>query len=281
MKSLKIFIPRNICGKFISFNNILETSKCVINSVRFGSTVDPKEVEFFDKICHDWWDPNGQVFLLHKFNRNRIQFIRDGLVNTGIIKGDTDLPLKNTKILDVGCGGGILSEPLARIGAEVTGIDSSSQLIDVAKKHALLDSDLLGRLNYLHTNVEDFKEENKEKYDAVVASEIIEHVSDPQLFLKCCSAIVKPGGSLFITTPNKTLPSWLIVIIAAEYIFKYTPIGTHDWNKFIPIEEVQRMLEIYGLKTKLIHGLMYNPIKREWIWTSNASILYALQAVKK
>lgn len=281
MKSLKISMRRNTYGKFISFNNISETSKCVINSVRFGSTVDPKEVEFFEKMSNDWWDPNGHLSLLHQFNRNRIQFVRDGLANTGIIKGDTSLPLKGTKILDVGCGGGILSEPLARIGAEVTGIDTSLQLIDVAKKHALLDSDLLGRLNYVQTTVENFEKENKEKYDAVVASEVIEHVIDPQLFLKCCSAIVKPGGSLFITTPNRTLLSWLSVIVATEYILKYMPIGTHEWNKFISPEEVQRLLEIYGLKTKLIHGLMYNPLKREWIWSSNTSIFYALHALKK
>lgn len=281
MKSLKILMRCNTYGNFISFNNISETSKCVINSVRFGSTIDPKEVEFFEKMSNDWWDPNGRVFLLHQLNRNRIQFVRDGLANTGIIKGDTNLPLKGTKILDVGCGGGILSEPLARIGAEVTGIDTSLQLIDVAKKHALLDSDLLGRLNYVQTSVENFEKENKEKYDAVVASEIIEHVIDPQLFLKCCSAIVKPGGSLFITTPNRTLLSWLSVIIAAEYIFKYIPIGTHEWNKFISPEEVQRLLEIYGLKTKLIHGLMYNVLKHEWIWSSNTSMFYALHAFKK
>ncbi|XP_043495248.1 ubiquinone biosynthesis O-methyltransferase, mitochondrial isoform X3 [Polistes fuscatus] len=255
MKSLKILMRRNTYGNFISFNNISETSKCVINSVRFGSTIDPKEVEFFEKMSNDWWDPNGRVFLLHQLNRNRIQFVRDGLANTGIIK--------------------------ARIGAEVTGIDTSLQLIDVAKKHALLDSDLLGRLNYVQTSVENFEKENKEKYDAVVASEIIEHVIDPQLFLKCCSAIVKPGGSLFITTPNRTLLSWLSVIIAAEYIFKYVPIGTHEWNKFISPEEVQRLLEIYGLKTKLIHGLMYNVLKHEWIWSSNTSMFYALHAFKK
>lgn len=232
-------------------------------------------------MSNDWWDPNGHLFLLHQFNRNRIQFVRDGLANTGIIKGDTNLPLKGTKILDVGCGGGILSEPLARIGAEVTGIDTSLQLIDVAKKHALLDSDLLGKLNYVQTTVENFEKENKEKYDAVVASEVIEHVIDPQLFLKCCSAIVKPGGSLFITTPNRTLLSWLSVIIAAEYILKYIPMGTHEWNKFISPEEVQRLLEIYGLKTKLIHGLIYNPLKHEWIWSSNTSMFYALHAFKK
>ncbi|KAI4477141.1 hypothetical protein M0804_012962 [Polistes exclamans] len=281
MKSRKILMRSNTYGKFISFNNISETFKCVINSVRFGSTIDPKEIEFFEKMSNDWWDPNGHLFLLHQFNRNRIQFVRDGLANTGIIKGDTNLPLKGTKILDVGCGGGILSEPLARIGAEVTGIDTSLQLIDVAKKHALLDSDLLGKLNYVQTTVENFEKENKEKYDAVVASEVIEHVIDPQLFLKCCSAIVKPGGSLFITTPNRTLLSWLSVIIAAEYILKYIPMGTHEWNKFISPEEVQRLLEIYGLKTKLIHGLIYNPLKHEWIWSSNTSMFYALHAFKK
>ncbi|XP_015188000.1 PREDICTED: ubiquinone biosynthesis O-methyltransferase, mitochondrial [Polistes dominula] len=281
MMSQKIFMRRSIYGKLISFNNVSETSKCVINNVRFESTVDPKEIEFFSKMNNEWWDPNGHLRLLHLLNPNRVKFVRDGLANTGMIKGDTSLPLKGTKIVDVGCGGGILSEPLARIGAEVTGIDTSAQLIDIAKKHALLDSDLLGRLNYVQTDIETFEKENKEKYEAVVASEVIEHVNDPQLFLKCCSAIVKPGGSLFITTPNRTLLSWMSVICAAEYLLKIVPVGTHEWNKFIPPEEVQRWLENYGLKTKLIHGLMYNPLKREWIWSSNTTMFYALHAYKK
>ncbi|KAL2742211.1 hypothetical protein V1477_009840 [Vespula maculifrons] len=282
MKSLKIVMLRNMGGKFILRNNSSETPKYVTNSIRpIGSSVDSKEIEFFGKLNNKWWDPNGHLALLHIMNHIRVQFVRDGLANTGIIKDDTNLPLEGTKIVDIGCGGGIFSEPLARIGAEVTGIDNSLELIDVAKEHASLDSTLSGKLNYIQTTIEEFEKENIEKYDAVIASEVLEHVADPRLFLKSCSSIIKPGGSLFITTINKTLPSWLGAIIAAEYILKLVPIGTHDWDKFISPEEVQRSLEICGLKTKLIHGMIFNPIKYEWSWSSNTSINYALHAIKQ
>ncbi|XP_046819233.1 ubiquinone biosynthesis O-methyltransferase, mitochondrial-like [Vespa crabro] len=282
LRNLKIVMLRTVDRKFISRNNSSETPKYVTNNVRpIESTIDSKEIEFFGKLNNKWWDPNGHLALLHIMNPIRIQFIRDGLANTGIIKDDTNLPLKGTKIIDIGCGGGIFSEPLARIGAEVTGIDNSLELIDVAKEHALLDSSLSGRLNYLQTTIEEFEKENTEKYDAVVASEILEHVSNQQLFLKSCSSVIKPGGSLFITTINKTLLSWLGAIIAGEYILKYVPIGTHDWNKFISPEEVQRFLETCGLKTKLIHGIIFNPMKNEWSWSSNTSINYGLHAIKQ
>lgn len=304
MKSLKILLARNASGKFIHRTNYTlsgylklqanklqiknkyflsssETSKCAANNVRsIGSTVDPKEVEFYGKLNTTWWDRNGQLFALHSMNPLRVQFIREGLANTGVIKDDTSLPLQGIKILDVGCGGGILSEPLARIGAEVTGIDSSLELIEIAKAHALLDTTLSGRVNYIHSSIENFEEEHAQAYDAVVASEILEHVIDQWLFLKCCSNTLKPGGSLFVTTLNKTLPSWLGAIVAAEHLLKLVPAGTHDWNKFISPEEVQRMVESCGLKTKLIHGMFYNPIRNEWSWTSCSVINYVLHAIK-
>lgn len=281
MKSFKILPPRNMCTKFMLRNSSSETTKYASSSLKqIGSTVNPKEIEFYGKLNNNWWDTNGPMQALHSMTPLRVQFVRDGLANTGIIKNNTNLPLKGTKILDVGCGGGILSEPLARIGAEVTGIDSTLELIEVAKEHASLDSSLSGRLNYVHTTIECFEQENSQTYDAVVASEVLEHVTDQQLFLKCCSNTLKSGGSLFVTTLNKTLPSWLGAIIAAEHLLKLVPSGTHDWNNFISPQEVQRMIEACGLKTKLIHGMFYNPIKNEWSWTSCAVINYALHALK-
>ncbi|KAK2583003.1 hypothetical protein KPH14_009048 [Odynerus spinipes] len=281
MKSFKILPTRNTCMKFISRNRSSETSKYVANNVRsLGSTVDAKEVEFHGKLNTTWWDTNGQLRALHSMNPLRVQFVRDGLANTGIIKTNRSLPLQGTKILDIGCGGGILSEPLARIGAEVIGIDSSKELIDLAKEHASLDPSLSGRVNYIHTTIEEFEPENAQKFDAVVASEVLEHVADQKLFLKCCSDTLKFGGSLFVTTLNKTVPSWLGAIVAAEHVLKLVPTGTHNWNKFISPEEVQRLVETCGLKTKLIHGMLYNPLKNEWSWSSCAVINYALHAIK-
>lgn len=245
------------------------------------STVDVANVEHLSQFSNKWWDTNGEMRPLHAMNPLRVQFVRDGLANTGVKIEDTHLPLEGIKIVDIGCGGGLLTEPLARIGAEVTGIDASKELIKTAKEHATLDSTLRDKLNYIQTTIEIFAPNNMNMYNAVIASEVIEHVDDKELFLKCCIDILKPGGSIFITTLNRTLPSWLGSIIAAEHILKIVPTGTHDWNKFINPTEIQRLLETHGCKTKLLHGMLYNPLKNEWFWTASTSISYAIQAVKK
>ncbi|CAD6244495.1 GSCOCG00013370001-RA-CDS [Cotesia congregata] len=185
------------------------------------------------------------------------------------------------RILDVGCGAGILSEALARIGANVTGIDGSEQLIETAKKHASLDSNLSKNLSYSITSVEDHVADNKsEIYDAVVASEVIEHVSNKDIFVKYCAKALKPGGSIFITTLNKTIPSFLGGIVCAEYILRAIPIGTHEWSKFISPEDTQRLLDQHGCCTQLVHGVFFNPLTNTWNWTSSKNIFYALHAVK-
>lgn len=207
-----------------------------------SSTVDDKDVRHHSQFSEDWWDTHGQLKPLHSFNPLRVKFVRDGLRNTGHKSINASRPLEGLKILDVGCGGGILSEPLARLGANVTGLDASLELIAIAEEHKKLDKNLAINLNYVQNVIEDWKEENKGKFDAVVASEILEHVIDPDLFLKSCSEVLKPNGSIFITTINKTPLSFLGAIIAAEYVFKILPLGTHDWNKFISPEETRRIL---------------------------------------
>lgn len=155
-----------------------------INTTRPISTVNPKGIEHFSAFKNDWWDENGQFSDLHSYAPIRIKFIRDGLANAGVQMQDPALPLKGVKIVDVGCGGGILAERLARIGAHVTGIDPSAELINVAKEHAKLDPDISERVSYIQTTVEDFSQKEEESYDAVVTSEVLEHVAEPQLFLK-------------------------------------------------------------------------------------------------
>ncbi|XP_046741948.1 ubiquinone biosynthesis O-methyltransferase, mitochondrial [Diprion similis] len=264
------------------FFSTAQSSKGFEDAAKSGyTTVDATDVERHSKISHNWWDTTGEMKALHSLNTLRIQFIRDGLANTGITSMIPCLPLNNIKILDVGCGGGILSEPLARIGADVTGIDASSELIKTATEHAKLDINLSERLHYISTSIEEHSQSNHEKYDAVVTSEVLEHVADKELFLKCCTAAVRPGGSFFLTTINKSMASLLSAIIAAEYVLKLVPRGTHDWNKFVSPNEVRRILESAGCQTKLIHGMCYNPLTNEWSWMSSTAINYVLHAVKR
>lgn len=282
MRVVKLLSFRSISTKNTSRNRLNEQLNQLPKSTTVKkSTVDLVTVDHHSKLSNKWWDSNGEMRALHALNPLRVQFVRDGLANTGIKVEESYLPLEGIKILDVGCGGGLLSESLARIGAEVTGIDASSELITVAKEHATLDSNLSGRLNYVQTVIEDFAPTNSNLYNAVIASEVVEHVNEKELFLKCCISTLKPGGSIFLTTLNKTLPSWLGGIVAAEYILRLVPKGTHDWNKFISPAEMQRLLETYGCKTKLIHGMFYNPLKDEWFWVASRAINYAIHAVKR
>ncbi|XP_011700936.1 PREDICTED: hexaprenyldihydroxybenzoate methyltransferase, mitochondrial-like [Wasmannia auropunctata] len=245
------------------------------------STVDPKEVENMSRVAHKWWDENGPTKALHLYNPLRIQLVKDGLVNAGIKMQNSDLPLKEMKIAEVGCGGGILTEALARIGAQVTGIDVSAELLNIAKEHVKLDPNISKRVNYIQTTVEDFAENERETYDAVVTSEVLEHVTDPQMFLKECVKIVKPGKSIFITTINRTLTSWLSTIVATEYIFGAIPRGTHTWSKFIAPHDVQHILKNYGCEMKLIYGFKFNSLINKWSWSSTTPTFYGLHAIKQ
>ncbi|XP_011056599.1 PREDICTED: hexaprenyldihydroxybenzoate methyltransferase, mitochondrial-like [Acromyrmex echinatior] len=256
-------------------------SECVYKIIKPMSTVDPKDIEHHSVLKNDWWSENSQMTDLHLYAAFRIKFVRNGLANAGVQMQNAVLPLEGVKIADVGCGGGILTERLARIGAQITGIDASADLINVAKEHAKLDPNILERVNYIQTTVEDFSQKERESYDAVVASEVLEHVADVQLFLKKCVEILKPGGSIFITTENRTIASWLLVIVAAEYIFKKVPLGTHVWNKFITPHEIQHILDDYGCRTRLIHGFKINPLLKQWSWSSCTATFYGLHAIKQ
>ncbi|XP_012056364.1 PREDICTED: hexaprenyldihydroxybenzoate methyltransferase, mitochondrial-like [Atta cephalotes] len=264
-------------------NRLLRNIVCINTIARPISTADQKEIEQFNAFKNFWWDMNGPLGGLQLYNSFRIQFLKDGLINAGFKIQNPDFPLEKIKIVDVGCGGGILAESLARVGAQVIGIDASEQLIKVAKNHIKLNRDISEKVNYIYTTVEDFvnKESENSTYDAVVASEVLEHVSDPQLFLKECVKIVKPGKSIFLTTINRTLTSWLSTIIASEYIFGSIPYGTHTWNKFITPHEVQCILKNYGCEIRSIRGTKYNPMTNKWSWSSSLSTFYLLHAIKQ
>ncbi|XP_051157549.1 ubiquinone biosynthesis O-methyltransferase, mitochondrial [Leptopilina boulardi] len=281
MKAANLIATRN-CFKTIIRNRSTEPARAMQAVVKTKApTIDIQDVSRFSQLSEVWWNTSGEMKPLHALNPLRVQFIRDGLANIGHEASDPSKPLEGISMIEIGCGGGILSEPLARIGADITGIDPSGELIQCAKKHASLDPSLSKRLNYIQTSIEELTRSNTKTYDALVASEVLEHVADKETFLKYCTDLLKPGGSIFLTTMNKTLPSWLGGIIAAEYILKMVPIGTHDWNKFISPSETRRLLEKYNCRTKLIHGLMYNPFKNEWHWSSLTPINYAIHAIKK
>ncbi|PSN52015.1 Ubiquinone biosynthesis O-methyltransferase [Blattella germanica] len=234
-------------------------------------TVHKEDIEFYNRRAHQWWDERGEMKGLHALNKLRVQFIRDGLINTRKIdrtNRDGSQPLKGLKILEIGCGGGILSEPLARIGATVTGIDASKNMIETAQLHASQDPSISDRVTYIFGTIEENVKDCISSYDAVVASEVLEHVSQKDLFLESCVSTLKPGGSVFITTLNRTFSMWAGGILFAEYLLRLVPQGTHDINK-------------YGCSVGLMHGMMYNFLANEWFWTSNTSMNYALHAVKK
>ena len=196
------------------------------------NTINKKEIEKFSKIAEEWWDPKGKFKPLHKFNPIRISYIKENIINTFNLQKN-DSSLKGIKILDIGCGGGLLSEPMARMGADVTGIDASEKNINVAKLHA--EKNEL-KIKYYCSSPENFKTDDK--FDVILNMEIIEHVDDVDFFLKSCAKLLKKNGIMFVATLNKTLKSYLFAIIGAEYVLGWLPIGTHEWEKFIKPEEL-------------------------------------------
>ena len=238
------------------------------------NTINKEEIEKFSKIADEWWNPNGKFKPLHKFNPIRISYIKDNISNFFKIKNKKK-PLENVKILDIGCGGGLLSEPMKRLGAEVVGIDASNKNIQVAKIHAKknkLD------IKYFCASPENF--ETEKKFDVILNMEIIEHVDDVDFFLKSCSNLLKKDGIMFIATLNKTLKSYIFAIIGAEYIMRWLPIGTHDWEKFIKPDYLVDTLKKYNLSLSKINGMKFNLIKDEWSISSDNSVNYISLFVK-
>ncbi len=239
-----------------------------------NNTVNKKEIEKFSKIAEEWWNPQGKFKPLHKFNPIRISYIKENIINTFKLD-NKEKPLEKLKILDIGCGGGLLSEPMRRLGAQVYGIDASEKNINVAKIHA--------KKNNLNINYKCISPENldtKNKFDVILNMEIVEHVEDIDFFLKSCSKLLKKNGIMFVATLNKTLKSYLFAIIGAEYILRWLPIGTHSWEKFVRPEELIDIQKKHGLKLDVLDGMKFNPIKDEWSLSSDKSINYIGKFIK-
>ena len=239
------------------------------------NTINKKEIEKFSKIAEEWWDPNGKFKPLHKFNPIRISYIKENIINTFNLKNKKDNPLSEIKILDVGCGGGLLSEPLSRLGAEVFGIDASDNNIKIAKLHAK-KSNL--NIKYFCSSPEKFKIKNE--FDVILNMEIVEHVEDVDFFLKSCSKLLKKGGIMFVATLNKTLKSYLFAIIGAEYILKWLPIGTHEWEKFVKPDELINFLNRFSLKLTDLKGVKFDLLNNDWKFSSDTSVNYIAKFIK-
>ena len=237
-------------------------------------TINKKEIDKFSKLADEWWDPEGKFKPLHNFNPVRLRYIKDTITKKFGNKSEK-LPLKDIKILDIGCGGGLLSEPLSRLGATVTGIDASDRNIKIAKMH-LKKSKL--DINYYCSSPESF--EAKEKFDVVLNMEIVEHVDNVDFFLLKSSELLKKDGLMFIATLNKTLKSYIFAIIGAEYILKWLPIGTHDWNKFLTPGDLISICKNNSLNLNDLIGVKFDILKNEWIVSEDSSVNYLAQFSK-
>ncbi|XP_035019027.1 ubiquinone biosynthesis O-methyltransferase, mitochondrial [Hippoglossus stenolepis] len=265
-------------------------SPCPTESCPFSTrpssknTVDPDEVRRFQSLAGKWWDEKGEFAALHAMNDLRVPFIRDNLLNVHRAR-HPGKPLAGLRILDVGCGGGLLTEPLGRLGANVVGIDPVEDSIYTAQLHASYDPDVRDSVSYQACTLEELSADGEEEkgagqFDAVVASEVVEHLADLETFAFCSSHVLKPGGSLFITTINKTNLSYALGIVVAEQLLRIVPSGTHDWEKFISPVDLERLLESNGFSVQSVRGMLYNPVSGAWSWTNSTAINYALHAVK-
>ena len=233
-----------------------------------SNTINKQEIEKFSKIASQWWNPNGKFKPLHKFNPIRIEYIKNSIIKHFKIK-TTINPLKKINILDIGCGGGLLSEPMCKLGAKVVGIDASKKNIEIAKFHAK-KNDL--KINYICSSPEVLKID--EKFDVILNMEIVEHVEDINFFIKKSSELLKKNGLMFIATLNKTLKSYVFAIVGAEYILQWLPIGTHDWDKFIKPEDLIKISKANNLKLEKLDGMKFNLLTEQWNLSSDHSINY-------
>ena len=238
------------------------------------NSVNSKEIEKFSKIAEEWWDPNGKFQPLHKFNPIRINYIKKNIIETFKINQKKN-PLKNIKILDVGCGGGLLSEPMCRLGADVTAIDASIKNINVARLHSKKNN---LKIKFICTSPEKFK--IKKKFDVILNMEIVEHVEDVNFFLKSCSNHLKKDGIMFVATLNKTLKSYAFAIVGAEYILQWLPIGTHEWDKFLKPADLIDILKKNNLRLDQIDGMKFNLITDKWNISRDKSVNYIAKFIK-
>ena len=235
------------------------------------TTINKEEIQKFSNLAEEWWDVNGKFKPLHMFNPIRIEYITEKIKHHFEIRSNKESFLENLNILDIGCGGGLMSEPLSRLGGLVTGIDASEKNIKIASLHAKKNN---LKIRYLNKSPEQLNE--FEKFDVILNLEIVEHVEDVNLYINSCYKLLKPKGIMFTATINRTLISYIKAIIGAEYVLRWLPIGTHDWNKFLKPEELEKYLLENKFKTIDIKGLEFNPLNRKWKQSANLSVNYII-----
>jgi 2-polyprenyl-6-hydroxyphenyl methylase/3-demethylubiquinone-9 3-methyltransferase len=232
------------------------------------NTINKSEIQKFSNIATEWWNPNGKFKPLHKFNPTRIKYIKENIMkNFNLNHGDQ--PLKKINILDIGCGGGLLAEPMKRLGADVVGIDASNKNIEIANFHAKKNN---LKIKYICASPETLK--IKKKFDVILNMEIVEHVNDVNFFIKKSSNLLKKNGIMFIATLNKTLKSYIFAIVGAEYVLKWLPIGTHDWQKFLTPTDLIKVCKKNNLTLEKLDGMNFNLLTNKWSTTKDTSVNY-------
>ena len=239
------------------------------------TTINKEEIQKFSDLAEEWWDVKGKFKPLHMFNPIRIEYIIENIKSRFNINKTENNFLKNLNILDIGCGGGLISEPMSRLGGSVTGIDASEKNIKIAQLHAQKNN-----LNILYLKKSPEELNEFEKFDVILNLEIIEHVDNVNLYIESCYKLLKKDGIMFTATLNRTLTSYVKAIIGAEYILRWLPIGTHDWNKFIKPEELEKLLIAKNFKTIDIKGLEFNPFLNKWKKSDNLSVNYIFCSAK-
>lgn len=247
-----------------------------MSSTLHAPTVSPEEVARFAELAGRWWDPEGPLKPLHKMNPARLDLIKRELA--GLLRRDPESPqpFKGLTLLDIGTGGGLVAEPMARWGFAVTGIDAAQKNVEMAKIHAA-ESGL--DITYMNATTEDMVKQDK-RYDVVLTLEIIEHVPEPALLMRQAASLLAPGAALVGATVSRTTKSYLLGIVGAELILRWLPVGTHDWNKFVKPSEFAGLLRRAGLEVSALHGLSYNPILGKWSVTRDLDVNYLIFAVK-
>ena len=237
-------------------------------------SIDPAEVAKFSAIAAEWWDPTGKFAPLHKFNPVRLSFLKGEMAAHFGRDARSLRPFEGLTLLDIGCGGGLLSEPMARLGFAVTGADASERNIGTAKAHAAQTG---LAIDYRAVTAEELLADGR-SYDVVLNMEVVEHVADVPGYLSACAGLVRPGGITAVATMNKTLKSFALAKVGAEYVLGWLPRGTHDWNRFIPPAELRSMLQESGLTICKTQGVSFNPLAWDWLLSSDVDVNYMITA---
>lgn len=244
--------------------------------MRGATSVDPAEIARFGRIADEWWDANGKFAPLHRLGPARMSFLRDRLAKHFGVALPSLKPLSGLTVLDIGCGGGLVAEPLARLGAHVTAIDPSPDTIAAARAHAKVSS---LEIDYRAVTAEEVAASGR-SFDAVLCLEVVEHVQDPAAFIRLAAGLVRPGGLLIASTINRTGKAWLLAIVGAEYVLRWLPVGTHRWDRFVTPDEMARHMAAAGLSGIAFEGLVYDPLGDRWSLSPDTDVNYFAAAAK-